>query len=117
MNRHYDIDKVVEIVKEIKGLNPKIEISTQFIYGFPTETFEEFKDYFKMLSVFDEIWFWYYSERKGTKSVDIYPKIPKEEMIRRLKFLWKFKERFLTKIFDKNEVLEQGIAILKQRIY
>jgi tRNA-2-methylthio-N6-dimethylallyladenosine synthase len=64
MNRHYDIDKAVEIVKEIKNINKNIEISTQFIYGFPTETFEEFKDYFRMLSVFDELRFCYYSPRK-----------------------------------------------------
>ncbi|MDR1987585.1 MAG: radical SAM protein [Candidatus Peribacteria bacterium] len=64
MNRHYDINKVLKIIKEIKNENPKIEISTQFIYGFPTETFEEFKDYFRMLSVFDMLWFWYYSPRR-----------------------------------------------------
>jgi tRNA A37 methylthiotransferase MiaB len=70
-----------------------------------------------MLSVFDELRFCYYSPRKWTKSLEIWWKIPKEEMIRRLKFLWKFKERFLTRIFDKNEVLEQWISILNQRTY
>jgi tRNA A37 methylthiotransferase MiaB len=64
MNRNYDINKVLQILKEIKSLNSKIKISTQFIYGFPTETFEEFKDYFKALSVFDILWFYYYSPRK-----------------------------------------------------
>jgi tRNA A37 methylthiotransferase MiaB len=68
-----------------------------------------------MLSVFDMLWFWYYSPRRWTKAVDIEWKIPKEELIMRLKFLWKFKERFLTRIFDKNESLEIWINTINFR--
>jgi hypothetical protein len=31
--------------------------------------------------------------------------------------LWKFKEKFYNRIFDKNENLQQAISILKQRKY
>jgi tRNA A37 methylthiotransferase MiaB len=64
MNRNYDVSKVVNIVEEIRCINPNIEITTQFIYGFPTETFNEFKDYFNMINYFDFIEFYYYSDRK-----------------------------------------------------
>jgi tRNA A37 methylthiotransferase MiaB len=64
MNRNYDISNIVNIVKKIRNINKNIKITTQFIYAFPTETFDEFKNYFSMLKFFDELWFWYYSDRK-----------------------------------------------------
>jgi len=115
MNRNYDIEKVIDIVWKIKNINLNITITTQFIYWFPTETFEEFRHYFKMIKYFDELWFWYYSDRLGTKSIWFKWKINKLEMKKRLIFLWKFKNRFLNKIFDKNETLEQGLKIFDNR--
>gem|GEM_PF-5785076 len=32
MNRNYDIQKVIDISKEIRKINPNISITTQFIY-------------------------------------------------------------------------------------
>ena len=115
MNRSYNIPNVLSITQEIKRINPNIIITTQFIYWFPSETFDEFKTYFQVINYFDEVWFWYYSDRKWTQSPFFMGKIPKEEMIRRLVFLWKMKEHFLTKIFDKNETLHQGIHIFQKR--
>jgi tRNA A37 methylthiotransferase MiaB len=37
------------------------------IYGFPTETFQEFKDYFKLLKYYDCTDFLCYADKKGTK--------------------------------------------------
>ena len=115
MNRKYDILNVISTVNNIKKLNNNIIITTQFIYWFPTETFEEFKDYFRMINHFDELRFWYYSDRKWTESVSFIGKIDKKEMIRRLFFLWKVKEKYLDKVFDKNEYIEQWIDIFKRR--
>lgn len=115
MNRKYNISNVIDIVDNIKNINNKIVITTQFIYWFPTETFEEFKEYFKMINHFDELWFWYYSDRRWTESVQFLGKIDKKEMVRRLIFLWKVKERYINKVFDKNEYLKQWIDIFKRR--
>lgn len=117
MNRHYSISNVIDISQKIKKLNPNLLLVTQFIYGFPSETFEEFKDYFRMLKYFDELRFWYYSERPLTKAASIKWKLSKEEMIKRLVFLWKMKSKFLNRIFDKNETLDQWIKIFKSRKY
>jgi tRNA A37 methylthiotransferase MiaB len=117
MNRNYNIKNVIDIVKEIKSKNGDIKVTTQFIYWFPTETFEEFKDYFRILNVFDELWFWYYSDRKWTKSINFEWKISKNQMIKRLLFLWKFKEKYINKIFDKNELLQQWINIFNARSF
>ena len=115
MNRKYDIEKVIEVVKNIKNHNNQITITTQFIYWFPTETFDEFKKYFNVMNIFDEVWFWYYSDRRWTKSVDFLWKIDKKEMMRRLVYLWKIKVKFLDKIFDKNESLMQWLKIFNSR--
>lgn len=115
MNRNYDIQKVIDISKEIRKINPNISITTQFIYWFPTETFAEFKSYFSIMNDFDEIRFWYYSDRKWTQSISFPWKINKMEMIKRLIFLWKIKLKNLNKIFDKNETLVQWIKIFSSR--
>lgn len=115
MNRHYVIEKVTGIVESIKRINRSIKITTQFIYWFPTETFSEFTDYFRMLKYFDELWFWYYSDRKWTKSINFNKKTPKNELSRRMLFLWKIKEKYTNRVFDKNQTLKIWLDIIKSR--
>lgn len=117
MNRNYNIENVLKKVISIQAINPKINISTQFIYGFPTETFDEFKDYFKTIVYFSELWFWYYSDRRGTHSLHFEGKISRGELSRRMIFLWRIKEKFTDRIFDKNQTLKIGLDILKARNY
>lgn len=115
MNRNYNISNVIDRVKKIKKINPNIYITTQVIYWFPTETFEEFKDYFRLLSTFEELWFWYYSDRKKTKAINFIWKIDKLEMSRRLVFLWKIKSKYEERVFDKHETLKQWLDVFKRR--
>jgi len=42
MNRKYEIEKVMDIVKNIKLISPSVYMVTHIIYGFPTETRKEF---------------------------------------------------------------------------
>lgn len=63
MNRRYDINEVVGVVSAIKRINPSIWIRTAFIYGFPTETREEFDAMYSVASVFSEAVCYQYSER------------------------------------------------------
>ena len=70
MNRKYDIDFYIKIVDKLKRINPKIEISSDFIVGYPGETDNDFK---KTLDLVDKIKFtqsysFIYSSRPGTKS-------------------------------------------------
>ena len=70
MNRKYDIDFYINIVEKLKAINPKIEISSDFIIGYPGETDLDFK---KTLNLVDQIQFtqsysFIYSSRPGTKS-------------------------------------------------
>ena len=70
MNRKYDTDYYIKIVERLKTVNPKIEISSDFIIGYPGETDSDFK---KTLNLVDQIKFtqsysFIYSPRPGTKS-------------------------------------------------
>ncbi len=70
MNRKYDIDFYRKIIEKLKAKNPKIEISSDFIIGYPGETEDDFN---KTLALVDELKFtqsysFIYSPRPGTKS-------------------------------------------------
>ncbi len=70
MNRKYDVDFYRKIIEKLKAINPKIEISSDFIIGYPGETEADFK---KTLDLVNEIKFtqsysFIYSARPGTKS-------------------------------------------------
>jgi tRNA A37 methylthiotransferase MiaB len=89
MHRFSDIEKIKDSFSKIKNAYPDLFIATEFINGFPTETFEELKD---SLNIIKEIGFdWGYiipfSCRPGTKAEKIEPKIPKEETLNRMKFV------------------------------
>ncbi len=70
MNRKYDTDYYIKIIERLKTVNPRIEISSDFIIGYPGETDSDFK---KTLNLVDQIKFtqsysFIYSPRPGTKS-------------------------------------------------
>ncbi len=70
MNRKYDINMYRKIIEKLKNANPKIEISSDFIIGYPGETDNDFQ---KTLDLVNEIKFtqsysFIYSARPGTKS-------------------------------------------------
>ncbi len=78
MNRKYDIDFYKKIIEKLKNINPKIEISSGFIIGYPGETDNDFK---KTLKLVDELKFtqsysFIYSPRPGTKAANKTDKIP-----------------------------------------
>jgi tRNA A37 methylthiotransferase MiaB len=70
-----------------------------------------------MINYFDFIEFYYYSDRKWTKSYDFDWKVTKSDMIKRIIYLRKFKEKYKDKIMDKNESLSEWIKVLLQRKY
>lgn len=63
MNRECDIDRVIEIVRELKRINPEICVPTAVIFGFPTETLDDIRGSFRVADVFDVVSYFYYSER------------------------------------------------------
>ncbi|ENO12440.1 2-methylthioadenine synthetase [Thermoplasmatales archaeon SCGC AB-539-C06] len=92
MNRCSDIEKIKDAFLRLHTSCPDLSINTEFILGFPTETEEEFKqnlDFIKE-SDFSRIGLYQFSCKDGTEAENIEPKIPQEEILRRLKYAKKF---------------------------
>ena len=47
MNRKYDVEYFKNKIKEIRSIRPDINITTDIIVGFPTETDEDFENTIK----------------------------------------------------------------------
>jgi tRNA-2-methylthio-N6-dimethylallyladenosine synthase len=85
MNRPYTKEKYLEIVNKIRKANPKIEITTDVIIGFPGETEEDFN---QTVAIFDEVGYKMayinkYSPRFGTAAYKLGDPIPWKEKQRR----------------------------------
>lgn len=80
MNRHYDIERYLSVVDELKAKNPGITLTTDIIVGFPGETEEDFQrtlDAVKRVR-YDSIYTFIYSPRKGTPASEMEDQIPED---------------------------------------
>ncbi len=68
MNRHYDKEKYLELVRKIKEAVPDISLSTDIMVGFPGETEEDFLETIDVVKKvrFDCAYTFIYSIRTGT---------------------------------------------------
>ncbi|MCX5758637.1 MAG: MiaB/RimO family radical SAM methylthiotransferase [Candidatus Hydrogenedentes bacterium] len=89
MNRRHTIAEYLDKVRYMKRVNPSIEISTDLIVGFPTETDAEFEDTLRVMEEvrFSQVFSFKYSPRPGTRAADWPDDVPravKEERLARL---------------------------------
>ncbi|NWF73939.1 MAG: radical SAM protein [Nitrospirae bacterium] len=68
MGRHYEVDNVFRLVREMRQQSPDIFLETHMMYGFPTETREEFEASFRAAEYFDSVIYFYYTDRKNVRS-------------------------------------------------
>ncbi|MCI8610112.1 MAG: tRNA (N(6)-L-threonylcarbamoyladenosine(37)-C(2))-methylthiotransferase MtaB [Firmicutes bacterium] len=73
MNRHYDRQEYLQIVKTLKDFDPGYGITTDIIVGFPGETEEDFQDSLDMIERvgFCKVHGFRYSKRQGTAAADM----------------------------------------------
>lgn len=73
MNRHYDKEYYIELIRNIKREIPNIALSTDIIVGFPGETEEDFKDTLDLIreAEYDSAFTFLYSPRKGTPAAEM----------------------------------------------
>ena len=71
MNRHYDADKIIKIVDQIKKASPKTLMYGHFIVGFPGERIIDFLKTLSAMKHFDYPIPFNYSEMKGTPSASL----------------------------------------------
>ncbi len=86
MNRKYSSYDYKKIIEKLKKSNPNIEISSDFIIGYPGETERDFDETLKLVEEikFTQSYSFIYSERPGTKSAseedEISLKVKKERL-------------------------------------
>jgi len=86
MNRKYNSYDYRKIIEKLKKSNPNIEISSDFIIGYPGETEKDFDATLKLIEEikFTQSYSFIYSERPGTKSAseddEVSLKVKKERL-------------------------------------
>lgn len=80
MNRHYNRERYMEIVKKLRAACPDITISTDIIVGFPGETEENFQDTLSLVREveYDSAFTFIYSPRQGTPAAKFEDQIPEK---------------------------------------
>ena len=81
MNRKYDLEFFENKIKEIRSIRPNISITTDIIVGFPGETEELFNKSIETCKriEFSKLHVFPFSERKGTKAVELDNKVSPED--------------------------------------
>jgi tRNA-2-methylthio-N6-dimethylallyladenosine synthase len=77
MNRHYDRDQYLDLVRRIKKAIPNVAITTDIIVGFPGESDDDFEDTLSLVKEveYDSAYTFIYSKRKGTPADDMLDQI------------------------------------------
>jgi tRNA A37 methylthiotransferase MiaB len=90
MSRGYKIEDIMSCMEKIRAAYPFVVLQSQIIVGFPTESKEEFLCSKAVVDrgAFDYVDIFRYSDRYGTKSASIYPKVPEETIMERYKTLF-----------------------------
>ena len=85
MNRHYDREQYLELVRYAKSVMPDLVLTSDVIVGFPGETEEEFEETLSLISQvgYDALFTFIFSPRAGTPAAAMEDPTPKEEKNRR----------------------------------
>jgi MiaB/RimO family radical SAM methylthiotransferase len=113
MNRNYSVSDVLDAINSIKKINPGIKLETHIIYGFPTESIDEFKESFHLVSVFDRIIFSCYSDRKGTRASHIKGRISENEKIERTVLILKEQEKYKQIRITESDIFKKSLTRIK----
>lgn len=110
MNRRHTRETYIEVVQKLKAANPKLEMSSDFIVGFPGETDEDFE---ATMDLVDKIQYiqafsFKYSKRPGTPAATMENQVPEKIKKERLDILQarlfelqdKFNQKCVGQVFD-----------------
>lgn len=81
MNRKYDREKYLDLVRKLREAVPGITMSTDIIVGFPGETEEDFEETLSLVKEvgYDSAFTFLYSVRKGTPAAEYEDQIPEDD--------------------------------------
>ena len=117
MNRHYTRDHYLDLIGKIKKVIPDINLSTDIISGFPTETEDDHKKTLALLEEveFDSAYTFKYSPRENTKAWQMGDDVDEEVKNCRLSEIINLQrnislERNTTMIGNTVKVLIEGLS-------
>jgi tRNA-2-methylthio-N6-dimethylallyladenosine synthase len=89
MNRKYTVEQYKKLIEKIRKKIPGVNISTDVIVGFPSETKKQFQNTVKAFKEikFDKAYINKYSARAGTLAAKFKDGVPLKEKKRRWKIL------------------------------
>lgn len=115
MKRRYDRELFAQRIEKIKSLLPDAFIGVDVIAGSRGESEADFTDAYKFINELpiSQLHVFPYSERQGTKALEIKESVPVEERKRRAKMLQILSEKMLRSFYEKHlntqtEVLFEG---------
>ncbi|MEA3365687.1 MAG: MiaB/RimO family radical SAM methylthiotransferase, partial [Candidatus Hydrogenedentes bacterium] len=121
MRRRHTIEDYLKKVRYLRAINPEIEISTDIIVGFPTETDEEFEWTLRVMEEvrFSQIFAFKYSMRPGTRAAQMEDDVPREVKKARLARVLELQERITEQqlralVGTRHEVLIDGAHLRRQ---
>lgn len=117
MNRKYDMEKYINIINKIREVRPDINITTDLIVGFPTETKEDFEEsYQNALTIgFGKIHVFPYSKRDGTRAASIKPVLTDQEKKIRTKQMLELSNKLENKY--NNKFLNKELNVLIEEVF
>lgn len=121
MKRGHTLEEYRAKIEYMKSVNPALELSTDIIVGFPTETEEEFQDTMTLVreTRFTQVFPFKYSPRpktKASKMDDDVPREVKEDRLARLINLQKeiHQEDIQKLVGTRQEVLIDSVSVREQ---
>lgn len=99
MNRHYDREKYLGLIRYAYELMPDISITSDIIVGFPGETYDEFRDTLSLLEEvqYTSLFTFIFSPRPGTKAASMPDEVTKKEKSRWFRELTSLQEQIASK--------------------
>ncbi|WP_461210732.1 tRNA (N6-isopentenyl adenosine(37)-C2)-methylthiotransferase MiaB [Desulfocurvus sp. DL9XJH121] len=113
MGRGYDMERYMGLVEALREARPGIALTTDLIVGFPGETGEDFQltmDAVERVG-FESSFSFIYSDRPGTRSVRMRPKVDRDEAGERLVLLQALQERLTEAAYALREGLEAEVLL------
>jgi threonylcarbamoyladenosine tRNA methylthiotransferase CDKAL1 len=112
MNRGYRVEDFKEAILTINREFPKIQLRTQLMAGFPSETEDEFQDTVRLLDEvsFDFVETYMFQPRPNTKAANMEDQIP-EKVARR-----RYHKLFMKSLFNEKERKNKALKEYKENL-
>lgn len=113
MRRGYTREEFLAITDRLNEVAPQVALTTDIIVGFPSETEEDFEQTLSLMERvnFQASYSFAYSERVGTRALQIEPEVPLEERMRRLHVLQALQNALTKKWLDGMVGQKQTVMI------